>query len=206
MAHELMKLPYAYDALEPHLDKQTMEIHHGKHHQTYVGNLNKALVGTPDLAAKPLDELLKDPAKVPEGIRTTVRNMGGGVWNHNFYWLGMKPAAPSTGPGSGSQPSGKVAAALKGAFGGFDQFKEALTKAAVGHFGSGWGWLVDNRGKLDVISRPNQDCPLSEGLKPLLVVDVWEHAYYLKYQNRRADFVAAWWNVVNWDEVAKRLA
>ncbi len=199
MPHELMKLPYGYDALEPHLDKQTMEIHHGKHHQTYVTNLNNALESAPDHAGKPLEDLLKNLGGVPDSIRTAVRNMGGGVWNHNFYWAGMRP-------GGGGQPSGKVADALKGAFGGFDQFKEALTKAAVGHFGSGWGWLVEKGGKLEVISRPNQDCPLSEGMKPLLVVDVWEHAYYLKYQNRRADFVGAWWNVINWDEVAQRLS
>lgn len=198
MAHELMKLPWGYDALEPHLDRQTMEIHHGKHHQTYVTNLNKALESAPDLASRPLDGLLSDLGKVPESIRTAVRNMGGGVWNHNFYWTGMKP-------GGGGQPSGKVGDAIKGAFGSFDAFKEALTKAAVGHFGSGWGWLVQNKGKLEVLSRPNQDCPLSEGMTPLLVVDVWEHAYYLKYQNRRADFVGAWWNTVNWEEVAKRL-
>jgi len=198
MAHELIKLPWGYDALEPHLDKQTMEIHHGKHHQTYVTNLNKALESAPDLAAKPLDELLKDLGRVPESIRTGVRNMGGGVWNHNFYWLGMKP-------GGGGQPAGKVADAINGAFGSFDSFKEALTKAAVGQFGSGWGWLVINKGKLEVISRPNQDCPLSEGMTPLLVVDVWEHAYYLKYQNRRADFVGAWWNVIDWDAVSRRL-
>ncbi len=198
MPHELMKLPYALDALEPHLDRQTMEIHHGKHHQAYVNNLNKALESAPELAAKPLDELLRSISQVPEPVRPAVRNQGGGVWNHNFYWTGMRP-------GGGGAPSGRPAEALKGAFGGFEQFKEALTKAAVGHFGSGWGWLVVNGGKLEVLSRPNQDCPLSEGMTPLLVVDVWEHAYYLKYQNRRADFVAAWWNVVNWDEVAKRL-
>jgi Fe-Mn family superoxide dismutase len=198
MAHELVKLPWGYDALEPHLDKQTMEIHHGKHHQTYVTNLNKALESAPDLASKPLGELLKDLGKVPDSIRTPVRNMGGGVWNHNFYWEGMKP-------GGGGQPAGKVAEAISGAFGSFDAFKEALTKAAVGQFGSGWGWLVQNKGKLEVVARPNQDCPLSEGMTPLLVVDVWEHAYYLKYQNRRADFVGAWWNVINWDKVAERL-
>ena len=198
MAHELIKLPWGYDALEPHLDKQTMEIHHGKHHQTYVTNLNKALESAPDLAAKSLDELMKELGKIPEAIRTTVRNMGGGVWNHNFYWESMAP-------GKGGVPSGKLGDAIKSTFGGFDQFKELLTKTAVGHFGSGWGWLVVNKGKLEVISRSNQGCPISEGLTPLLVVDVWEHAYYLKYQNRRAEFVGAWWNVINWEEVAKRL-
>jgi len=198
MTHELMKLPWAYDALEPHLDKQTMEIHHGKHHQTYVTNLNKALESSPDLAAKSLDDLMKELGKIPEAIRTTVRNMGGGVWNHNFYWESMAP-------GKGGQPSGKLGDAIKSTFGGFDQFKELLTKTAVGHFGSGWGWLVVNKGKLEVISRSNQGCPISEGLTPLLVVDVWEHAYYLKYQNRRAEFVGAWWNVINWDKVAERL-
>jgi len=198
MAHELIKLPWGYDALEPHLDKQTMEIHHGKHHQTYVTNLNKALESSPDLAAKSLDDLMKELGKIPEAIRTTVRNMGGGVWNHNFYWESMAP-------GKGGVPSGKLGDAIKSTFGGFDQFKDLLTKTAVGHFGSGWGWLVVNKGKLEVISRSNQGCPISEGLTPLMVVDVWEHAYYLKYQNRRADFVGAWWNVIDWDAVAKRL-
>ena len=198
MAHELMKLPWGYDALEPHLDKQTMEIHHGKHHQTYVTNLNKSLEASPELAAKSLDDLMKELGKIPEAIRTTVRNMGGGVWNHNFYWESMAP-------GKGGQPSGKLGDAIKSTFGGFDQFKELLMKTAVGHFGSGWGWLVVNKGKLEVISRSNQGCPISEGLTPLVVVDVWEHAYYLKYQNRRADFVGAWWNVINWDKVAERL-
>ena len=196
MAFELPKLPYATDALEPHMDKTTVEIHWGKHHQAYCANLNKALESAPDLAKLPVEELLRDLAKVPESIRTAVRNHGGGFANHNFWWAGM---------GKGGAPSGRLADAINGAFGSFDKLKEQLTAKAAGHFGSGWGWLVANKGKLEVMSTPNQDSPISAGALPLLVVDVWEHAYYLKYQNRRADFVAAWWNLVNWEMVAKRL-
>ncbi|MEK7476583.1 MAG: superoxide dismutase [Candidatus Coatesbacteria bacterium] len=198
MAFEVPKLPYVTDALEPHMDKATVEIHWGKHHQTYCTNLNKALESAPDLAKLPVEELLRDLTKVPEAIRTAVRNHGGGYANHNFWWAGMAP-------GQGGAPSGKIGDAINGAFGSFDKLKEQMTAKSVGHFGSGWGWLVSNKGKLEVISTPNQDSPVSAGFVPLLVVDVWEHAYYLKYQNRRADFVAAWWNLVNWDEVAKRL-
>lgn len=198
MPHELPKLAFANDALEPHIDKLTVEIHHGKHHQTYVTNLNKALEGAPDLAKLPVEDLLKDLASVPDGIRTAVRNHGGGHANHSFYWAGM-------GPGKGGVPSGRLADAINSSFGSFDKLKETLSAAAVGRFGSGWGWLVANLGKLEVMSTANQDSPLSEGKVPLLVVDVWEHAYYLKYQNRRADHVAAWWNLVDWETVAKRL-
>jgi Fe-Mn family superoxide dismutase len=199
MPHTLPPLPYAPDALEPHLDRQTMEIHHGKHHQTYVTNLNKALESAPDLQGKPLEALLKDLNAVPEAIRTAVRNHGGGTWNHTFYW-------ESLAPGKGGEPAGKTAEALKAAFGGFAPFKERFTQAATTHFGSGWAWLVRTKdGRLDVTCTANQECPLSAGQTPLLVIDLWEHAYYLKYQNRRPEFVAAWWNAVNWDAVAKRL-
>ena len=198
MAFEVPKLAFAADALEPHMDKATVEIHWGKHHQTYCTNLNKALEGAADLAKLPVEELLRDLTSVPEAVRTAVRNHGGGYANHNFWWAGM-------GPGKGGAPAGKLADAINGSFGSFDKLKEVLTAKAVGHFGSGWGWLVVNKGKLEVMSTPNQDSPISVGALPLLVVDVWEHAYYLKYQNRRADFVAAWWNLVDWEAVGKRL-
>jgi len=199
MPHALPPLPYATDALEPYLDRQTMEIHHGKHHQAYVNNLNKALESAPSLQDRPLEALLKDLASVPADIRTAVRNHGGGTWNHTFYW-------ESLAPGKGGEPSGKLAEALKSAFGGFAPFQSAFTQAATAHFGSGWAWLIRSKaGRLEVVSTPNQDCPISEGHAPLLVIDLWEHAYYLKYQNRRAEFVAAWWHVVNWDVVAARL-
>lgn len=198
MAHELPKLPYAFDALEPHLDKQTMEIHHGKHHQAYVTNLNKALEGAPDLAKLSPEELIKDLSKVSEGIRAAVRNNGGGHVNHSMFWTIMDPQ-------KGGAPSGKLADAINGAFGSFDKFKEQFAMAGMGRFGSGWAWLVSNKGKLEITSTPNQDNPLTEGKHPILGVDVWEHAYYLKYQNRRADYLTAWWNTVNWDEVTKRL-
>ncbi len=198
MAHELPKLPYAFDALEPHLDKQTMEIHHGKHHQAYVTNLNKALEGAPDLAKLSPEELIKDLGKVSEGIRAAVRNNGGGHVNHSMFWTIM-------GPKKGGAPSGKLADAMNSAFGSFDKFKEQFAMAGMGRFGSGWAWLVSNKGKLEITSTPNQDNPLTEGKQPILGVDVWEHAYYLKYQNRRADYLTAWWNTVNWDEVTKRL-
>jgi Fe-Mn family superoxide dismutase len=199
MPHLLTPLPYALDALEPHLDRQTMEIHHGKHHQAYVNNLNKALEGAPDLQGKTLEALLADLNQVPAALRTAVRNHGGGTWNHTFYWESLAPA-------KGGEPSGRVAEALKGAFGGFAPFQAKFTQAATGHFGSGWAWLVRTKdGRLEILTTPNQDCPLSEGHVPLLVIDLWEHAYYLKFQNRRPEFVAAWWNVVNWDAVAKRM-
>src|SRR5918995_6006991 len=194
MAHELPKLPYDFAALEPHIDAQTMQIHHGKHHQTYVTNLNAALDKHPELHNKPFDELLRNVNSVPEDIRTAVRNNGGGHWNHSLFWNLMAPNA-------GGAPSGAVADAINSSFGSFDKFKEQFQAAGVGRFGSGWAWLVDNGGKLEITSTPNQDTPLMEGKKAVLGVDVWEHAYYLKYQNRRADYLTAWWNVVNWNEV-----
>ena len=195
----LPPLPYPSDALEPHIDKMTMEIHHGKHHNAYVTNLNKALESAPNLAGKTLEELLANNcAIVPESNRTVVRNNGGGHVNHSMFWLIM-------GPKKGGQPQGKIAEAIKSAFGGFDQFKEKFTAAAVGRFGSGWAWLVKDRsGKIEIISTANQDSPLMEGKLPVVGLDVWEHAYYLKYQNRRPDYINAWWNVVNWDEAEKR--
>jgi Fe-Mn family superoxide dismutase len=200
MPFTLPDLPYTSDALEPYIDKLTMEIHHGKHHAAYVANLNKALEPVPELAGKPLEVLLANGlAAVPESIRTAVRNNGGGTLNHSFFWWSM-------GPKAGGQPSGKLAEAIHGTFGSFEQFKEKFSAAAMGRFGSGWAWLVkDASGKLDISSTANQDTPLSEGKSPLLALDVWEHAYYLKYQNRRVEYVAAWWNVVNWQEVERRL-
>jgi Fe-Mn family superoxide dismutase len=198
MSHSLPALPYPYDALEPHIDARTMEIHHSRHHQAYVNNLNTALEKHVDLQGKSLDELLADLSKIPEAIRTAVRNHGGGVANHNLFWLVMAP-------GAGGEPSGSLAKAIQKAFGDFASFKEAFSKASIGHFGSGWGWLVlDSSKALKVLSLPNQDSPGSNGMTPLLALDIWEHAYYLKYQNRRADYVAAWWNVVNWAEVSRR--
>lgn len=201
MPFTLPPLPYPSDALEPHIDKMTMEIHHGKHHNAYVTNLNKALESAPQLASKSLEELLADNcAVVPENIRTAVRNNAGGHANHSMFWQIM-------GPKTGGQPSGPLADAIKSAFGGFDQFKEKLAAAATGRFGSGWAWLLkDSSGKLEINSTANQDSPLMEGKHPILGLDVWEHAYYLKYQNRRPDYIAAWWNVVNWAEIGKRFA
>jgi len=198
MAQSLPPLPYAADALEPHIDKQTMEIHHGKHHNAYVTNLNAALEKHPELQSKSVDDLLKNINTVPEDIRTAVRNNGGGHVNHTMFWQIM-------GPNGGGAPTGAIADAINGAFGGFDKFKEEVKKAAVGRFGSGWAWVIDNGGKLVVESSANQDSPLMEGKKVVFGVDVWEHAYYLKYQNRRPDYVDAWWNVINWAEVNKRL-
>ena len=195
--HELPKLPYAFDALEPHIDARTMEIHHGKHHATYIANLNKALEAHPELQAKSAADLVRDLNALPEGIRNVVRNNGGGHLNHSLFWEIM-------GPGGGGSPSGQLAAAIDQAFGNIATLKEKLSAAAVGQFGSGWGWLVMKGGKLEIVARPNQDSPLMDGLAPLLGVDVWEHAYYLKYQNRRADYLQAWWNVVNWNAVADR--
>jgi superoxide dismutase, Fe-Mn family len=197
MAYELPPLPYPSNALEPHIDAKTMEIHHDKHHQAYITNANKALEGHPDLAAKPVDELLADLSKVPESIRTAIRNNAGGHSNHTFFWKII-------GPNAGGNPKGKLAEAINSTFGGFDQFKGELEKAGVGRFGSGWAWLVVNKeGKLQITSTANQDSPISEGLTPVIGVDVWEHAYYLLYQNRRPDYLKAWWNVVNWDQAEK---
>jgi len=200
MTHVLAPLSYPYDALEPHIDARTMEIHHAKHHATYVNNLNTALEGHAALKDKAVEELLADLNAVPEAVRTAVRNNGGGHANHTFFWTVMAP-------GAGGEPAGAVGKAIDKAFGGFAGFKDAFSKAAVTRFGSGWAWLVlDGSKELKVLASANQDSPFSEGLKPLLTVDVWEHAYYLKYQNRRADYVAAWWNVVNWAEVNRRFA
>ena len=198
MAFSVPPLPYAFDALEPHIDKQTMEIHHGKHHNAYVTNLNAALEKHPELQSKSIEDLLRGINSVPEDIRTAVRNNGGGHANHTMFWQIMAPK-------SGGAPSGAVADAIKSSFGSFDKFKEEFKKAAVGRFGSGWAWVIDSGGKLTIESSANQDSPLMENKKIVMGVDVWEHAYYLKYQNRRPDYVDAWWNVVNWTEVNKRL-
>ena len=194
MAHELPPLPYDFAALEPHIDAQTMQIHHGKHHQAYVNNLNAALEKHTDLQKMGAEELLRNLGSVPEDIRPAVRNNGGGHVNHTMFWKMMAPNA-------GGSPSGAVAEAIQASFGGFDAFKEQFAKAGVSRFGSGWAWLIDNNGKLSIESTANQDNPISEGKKPILGIDVWEHAYYLKYQNRRPDYISAWWNVVNWAEV-----
>jgi superoxide dismutase, Fe-Mn family len=195
----LPPLPYPFDALEPHIDKRTMEVHHDGHHGAYVNNLNKALESAPQLAGKSLEELLANNCGiVPDNIKTAVRNNAGGHANHSMFWLIMAPKA-------GGQPQGKVAAAIQSVFGSFDQFKEKFNAAAAGRFGSGWAWLVKNSsGGLEIISTANQDSPLMEGKFPVMGLDVWEHAYYLKYQNRRPEYIAAWWNVVNWPEVDRR--
>jgi Fe-Mn family superoxide dismutase len=198
MAFEVPPLPYDYNALEPHIDEQTMRIHHDKHHQAYVDNANKALDGT-EWADTPVEEILKNLDAIPEDKRTAVRNNAGGHANHTLFWTVM-------GPKGGGAPSGELAAAIDSAFGGLDALKEKLSQAGITRFGSGWGWLVSSGSGLEVVSTPNQDSPLSEGKTPILGIDVWEHAYYLNYQNRRPDYVAAWWNVVNWDEVANRFA
>lgn len=200
MAHTLPPLPYDVAALEPHIDAQTMQIHHGKHHQAYVTNLNAALEKAPAVANRPIEELLKDLNAVPEAVRTAVRNNGGGHWNHSFFWRAM-------GPGAGGQPGGEVAGVIQRTFGGFDRFKEQFAAAGTGRFGSGWVWLVAEGDGVRITSSPNQDNPLMDGTRPtdvLLGLDVWEHAYYLKYQNRRPDYIGAWWNVVNWPEVDRR--
>ncbi|MDD2921427.1 MAG: superoxide dismutase [Anaerolineales bacterium] len=199
MAFELPKLAYAYDALEPHIDARTMEIHHSKHHNAYVTNLNAAVEKTPELAGKSLEALLGDLNAVPEGVRTAVRNHGGGTYNHNMFWEIMAPKA-------GGAPKGELAKAIDASFTSFDNFKAEFDKAAATRFGSGWAWLVKKGSGLAVVSSANQDSPLSDGLAPILCIDVWEHAYYLNYQNRRADYISAWWNVVNWDAVAARYA
>jgi Fe-Mn family superoxide dismutase len=199
MAHTLPPLPYLFDALEPHIDRQTMEIHHGKHHATYVSNLNTALEKFPNLQAKAVEDLLADINLVPEAIRTTVRNNGGGHANHSLFWQILAPNA-------GGEPTGPVAEAITRSFGSFDVFKDEFSKAALGRFGSGWVWLLDQAGRLTIETTANQDSPLMEGKRPVLGLDVWEHAYYLKYQNRRVDYIKAWWNVVNWVEVNERLS
>jgi len=198
MAHSLPPLPYTFNALEPHIDAKTMEIHHGKHHQAYVTNLNAALDKHPELQGKSIEDLLKAINSVPEDIRTAVRNNGGGHANHTMFWEIM-------GPGGGGAPTGKVADAINSSFGGFDKLKEEFKKTAVGRFGSGWAWVIDNGGKLVVESTANQDSPLMDSKKAVFGIDVWEHAYYLNYQNRRPDYVDAWWNVVNWAAINKRL-
>ena len=199
MPFTLPALPYAYDALEPHIDARTMEIHHTKHHQTYVNNLNAALEKAPQLVGKSLDDLMRGISSVPEAVRTAVRNNGGGHWNHSMFWELM-------GPQKGGEPKGRIGDAIKSSFGDVTKFKEQFTAAGTGRFGSGWAWLIDEgNGKLSITSTPNQDNPLMEGKKAIMGLDVWEHAYYLKYQNRRPDYIAAWWNVVNWEAVAKRL-
>ena len=198
MAYDLPKLPYSYDALEPHIDARTMEIHYSKHHAGYVSKLNAALEKHPDLQGQTVEDLIKGIDSVPEGIRTAVRNNGGGHANHSLFWTVM-------GPGGGGEPGGKLGDAIQSTFGDFATFKDQFSNAAATRFGSGWAWLVASGAKLTVESTPNQDSPLMEGRTPILGLDVWEHAYYLKYQNKRPDYIAAWWNVINWDEVAKRL-
>jgi Fe-Mn family superoxide dismutase len=199
VAHVLPPLPYAFDALEPYIDKMTMEIHHDKHHNAYVTNLNKALEAEASLAALPLEELLAHLDRVPENIRGTVRNNGGGHWNHSLFWKIMKK-------GGGGEPKGALADAIKAAFGSFADFKTKFSQAGATRFGSGWAWLLFRNGKLVVESTPNQDNPIMDGGKPLMGLDVWEHAYYLKYQNRRPDYIEAWWSVTNWDEIEKNFA
>ena len=196
MPHSLPSLPYDFGALEPHIDAKTMEIHHGKHHQAYVTKLNEALEKAPDLANKSLDELMQSLDKAPDAVKAAIRNNGGGHWNHSFFW-------PLMGANAGGEPKGKLADAINASFGDFAKFKEQFAAAGVGRFGSGWAWLVRDGDKLVITSTPNQDNPLMEGKRAILGLDVWEHAYYLKYQNRRPDYITAWWNVVNWDAVAK---
>ena len=197
MAHSLPSLPYDFAALEPHIDTQTMQIHHGKHHQAYVNNLNAALAKHPELEKWPLEDLLKKISQVPEDIRTAVRNNAGGHHNHSLFWTWM-------GPKAGGEPTGAVGDAIKKTFGDFGKFKEQIAAAGASRFGSGWAWLVWSGGKLEILSTANQDSPLMDGKTPVLGVDVWEHAYYLKYQNRRPDYIGAWWNVVNWAAVNKQ--
>ncbi|WP_110927397.1 superoxide dismutase SodA [Bacillus massiliglaciei] len=197
MAFELPQLPYAYDALEPHIDKETMNIHHTKHHNTYVTNLNAALEGNEELSSKSVEEVIANLDAVPESARTAVRNNGGGHANHSLFWQILSP-------NGGGQPTGELADAISSKFGSFDAFKEQFAKAAATRFGSGWAWLAVNNGELEITSTPNQDSPIMEGKTPILGLDVWEHAYYLNYQNRRPEYINSFWNVVNWDEVAKR--
>ncbi len=197
MAYELPELPYAYDALEPHIDKETMNIHHTKHHNTYITNVNAALEGHDDLASKSVEELVSDLDAVPESIRTAVRNNGGGHANHSLFWKLLSPSG-------GGNPTGALGEAINSKFGSFDEFKEKFAAAGKTRFGSGWAWLVLSNGELEIMSTANQDSPLMEGKTPLLGLDVWEHAYYLKYQNKRPDYINAFWNVVNWEEVLNR--
>jgi Fe-Mn family superoxide dismutase len=199
MAFTLPPLPYDFAALEPHIDAKTMEIHHGKHHQTYVNNLNAAIEKAPELAKKSLDDLMRGVNTLPEAVRTPIRNNGGGHWNHSMFWQIMAPKA-------GGEPGGKLGQAITSTFGDFAKFREQFSAAGVGRFGSGWAWLINTGGKLSIISTPNQDNPLMEGQKAIMGLDVWEHAYYLKYQNRRPDYIQAWWNVVNWREIESRYA
>jgi Fe-Mn family superoxide dismutase len=199
MAYQLPPLPYPFDALEPTIDARTMEIHHDRHHGAYVTNVNNAIAGHSDLEAMSVEDLLRNIDKVPEDIRTAVRNNGGGHANHSMFWQIMKK-------GGGGAPSGELGDAINSAFGSFDAFKDAFGKAAAGRFGSGWAWLISNNGKLEITSTANQDSPYMDGKTPLMGLDVWEHAYYLNYQNRRPDYISAWWNVVNWDAVASRYA
>ena len=199
MAFTLPALPYDFAALEPHIDAKTMEIHHGKHHQTYVNNLNAAIEKAPELASKSLEDLMRNVNSLPEAVRMPIRNNGGGHWNHSMFWQIMSAKA-------GGEPGGNLGAAIKSAFGDFAKFREQFSAAGVGRFGSGWAWLINKGGKLSITSTPNQDNPLMEGQTALMGLDVWEHAYYLKYQNRRPDYINAWWNVVNWKEVEKRYA
>jgi len=199
MAYQLPDLPYAFDALEPHIDARTMEIHHGKHHAGYVAKLNAAVEGFTELAAKSVEDLLRDLSSVPESIRTAVRNNGGGHANHTLFW-------PLLSPNGGGSPTGDIASAITRDFGSFDAFKQKFSDAAANRFGSGWAWLsLDGGGSLVVSSTPNQDSPLSDGLTPIIGLDVWEHAYYLHYQNRRPDYIVAFWNVVNWDQANANL-
>ena len=199
MAHELPKLPYAYDALEPHIDKETMTLHHDKHHQAYVTNLNAAIEKHPELGSKSALDLIRDLSKVPDDIKAAVRNNGGGHVNHTMFWTIM-------GPGKGGPPKGRIGDAIASTFGDFDAFKKSFNEAGTKQFGSGWVWLARTAaGKLEIVSTPNQDNPVSSGSAPIFGNDVWEHAYYLKYQNRRADYLSAWWNVIDWDEINKRL-
>lgn len=197
MAFELPQLPYAYDALEPHIDKETMNIHHTKHHNTYVTNLNAALEGNEELLSKSVEEIVANLDAVPEEKRTAVRNNGGGHANHSLFWTIISP-------NGGGQPTGELAEAITSKFGSYDSFKEEFAKAATTRFGSGWAWLVVNNGEVEITSTPNQDSPLSEGKTPIIGLDVWEHAYYLNYQNRRPEYINAFWNVVNWNEAEKR--
>ena len=199
MAYELPPLPYDYAALEPHIDEATMKLHHDKHHQAYVTNLNGAVDKHPDLGKKSPEELLKDLAAIPEDVRKVVQNNGGGHVNHTMFWQIMKPKG-------GGDPSGDIAAQIKADFGDFESFKKLFNETTAKQFGSGWGWLIFKAGKLAIVTTPNQDSPISQGSYPILGNDVWEHAYYLKYQNRRPEYLAAWWNTVNWDEVNKRFA
>ena len=191
MTFTLPALPYDLAALEPHIDAKTMEIHHGKHHQTYVNNLNAAIEKAPELASKSLEDLMRNVNSLPEAVRTPIRNNGGGHWNHSMFWQIMSAKA-------GGEPGGNLGAAIKSAFGDFAKFREQFSAAGVGRFGSGWAWLINKGGKLSITSTPNQDNPLMEGQTAIMGLDVWEHAYYLKYQNRRPDYISAWWNVVNW--------